>query len=438
MRCRRPRPGRLLPLLLALLILLAAACREEAGRGGSPEPQATATAAEEATTAVPADLTATIQAIKERTAALRELEPRGATEDRLLTREQAAEKLARELEEDRELGDPALEDVYQLLDFIGPGESLRDLMLRLLQSQVAGFYIPEEDTLYVLQLGGDFDVLEEVTLAHEYVHALQDQHFDLDGLDRRVEGDWDADLALSALVEGDATVAEFDYLFLHAAAGALRGMEEDAARAAAELRSFPPPLVRELQFPYDAGGEFVRRWYRSGGWEAVDALYARPPQTTEQVLHPEKYEAGEGPAPVTPPDLAGVLGSGWRRTGEGTLGEFTLRNHLLTQLSSAEARSAAAGWGGGRWALYQGPDGARVLLAALAWDTPEEAAEFMDAYARWLAARSGGEARPAPAGVRWAGGDRAAAALRAAGRTFLVVADRPPDLDRVLAVLGGA
>jgi hypothetical protein len=119
--------------------------------------------------------------------------------------------------------------------------------------------------------------------------------------------------------------------------------------------------------------------------QRVSAAQARregPPDSTEQVLHPDKYLRVEEPLRVS---LDVALGSGWRRTASGTWGEFQTRELV--------GERAAAGWGGDRYELWHGPGG-DVLAMRWRWDTPRDAREFASA-ARELGAtarRASGDA----------------------------------------------
>jgi hypothetical protein len=86
----------------------------------------------------------------------------------------------------------------------------------------------------------------------------------------------------------------------------------------------------------------------SGDWGAVDSMYRfRRPRTSEQVIHPRKFAAGEGALPVAVPDLGAVLGPGWRRLWRTSVGEFDVQM-LLHMNRAPRAAAGAAGWGGGR------------------------------------------------------------------------------------------
>jgi hypothetical protein len=146
----------------------------------------------------------------------------------------------------------------------------------------------------------------------------------------------------------------------------------------AVLASMPPILRDQLLFPYTRGLAFVEGVRATGGWAAVDMAYARPPDSTEQIMHPDKYVAHEAPTRIDiPADLAAGLGAGWRVDMQDTLGEFGLMEWLLRGggVSDEVATAAAAGWGGDRLVLVS--MGSKYGIAVqTTWDSTADAAEF--------------------------------------------------------------
>ncbi|MCA1614182.1 MAG: hypothetical protein LC800_08560 [Acidobacteria bacterium] len=295
---------------------------------------------------------------------------------------------------------------------------LRAFVVSLLTEQILGYYDPKTQHFY---LADWIDVEgQRPVMAHELAHALQDQHFDLlRRFDGWPEGDSDAELAAHALVEGDASLVMMFY--------ALRDMKRAAATfksAAAptpQLDRAPRALRASLMFPYEQGLEFASNLYKRGGWDEVSAAYRRLPESTEQLLHPEKYFARETPVRVELPSLAPALGAPWRRISSNVNGEwgyFLVLNEFLGD--EKLARAAAAGWGGDRYALYENPRTRQTLLAHVsAWDTEAEAVEFFDAYARRTEARYKNAAALTPAPATPASASKA---WRTAGGT--VIAER--------------
>lgn len=293
-----------------------------------------------------------------------------------------------------------LEKFYVALGLLPADIDLQEVYLSLLGSQVAGFYDPDTKTMNVLPVVGDdpgasLSFSEQVIYVHEFTHALQDQYFDLNALMESpdVLATPDRSLALTALVEGDATTIMTLYTQEVAARNpfAVIGMLVEGLQTG---NLFLPPgipdiLTDELLFPYEGGMDFIIALFRAGGWDAVNGAYANPPTTSEQIYHPDKYLAGEGAQTVALDDNSAALGEGWSVVWDTTLGEFYLRAHLATELSRGDAADATTGWGGDHFIVYQNGAGDSPLAWALrlAWDTPADKTEFDDLYADYAAAR---------------------------------------------------
>ena len=161
-----------------------------------------------------------------------------------------------------------------------------------------GYYDQEKQELFVR--GTDLDDVEvRVTLVHELTHALQDQHFDLTGLDRRVESSGE-DFALTALVEGDATSVEDDYLFSLSDAEQDAYYEEapddplDPAPAASD--DIPPVLDLFFGGPYIYGSRYREVLRDAGGVKRVNRAFAKPPTSEEQIIDPVAATAAQAAA----------------------------------------------------------------------------------------------------------------------------------------------
>ena len=273
------------------------------------------------------------------------------------------------------------EDLLIVLGLIPGHSSLRTLTLDMQAGQVAGYYSPEKDELFVVNRTGVLGPVDEATYAHEFTHQLQDQHVDLKALGIDVADQSDRSFARLALVEGDATSVQSTWMTANLDAkemGALLAAALDPAALAA-LNNAPAYLRNTALFEYQDGLAFVGRLLANGGYPAVDAAFADPPDSTEQILHPEKYLTREAPLKVTVPSaVPDALGAGWTMVSQDTLGELVLRIWLSDGgVASAAARRATAGWGGDRLALYRGPDGKTAVLLETKWDTALDAQEFM-------------------------------------------------------------
>jgi hypothetical protein len=274
------------------------------------------------------------------------------------------------------------EDALIALGLLPAGASLRDLTLDFQGSQVAGYYSPDKNELFVVSRSGALGPAEEVTYSHEFTHQLQDQHFVLDDLGAGAANQSDRALARLALVEGDAVSVQNRWTAENLTPeemGQLLTASLDP-KAIEALQRAPAYLRETALFPYLTGNPFVESLIAGGGYEAVNDALATPPVSTEQILHPEKYARREAPTVVKIPILFDPrLPAGWTARGQDTLGEFILRLWLIQGgVAAPQATAAAAGWGGDRLELYDSPNG-RSLLLVTEWDSLIDASEFATA-----------------------------------------------------------
>jgi hypothetical protein len=307
------------------------------------------------------------------------------------------------------------EQMLAMLGLVPEGLSLRDVAASLFAEGVAGYYDPRTKKLRtVTGPATGTRVLEETVLAHELDHALEDQRFGLLDDADRVSADSDASLARLALVEGSATTLMEQYMRRYftaeeALAGTLAG-------AFADTGQMPAFLQAQTVFPYTGGMRFVQDLLdRAGGsWALVDtAERLRPPASTEQVLHPERYIRADEPLPVR---VHPALGPAWTRAAAGTWGELQTRE-LLAAAGGGGSDAAAAGWGGDRWELWRSGADA-VLVMRWRWDTARDLREFAQRLRAW----TGDAVRPA---------EHAAAVAVRAGAVTLALAPSPALARRV-------
>jgi hypothetical protein len=282
--------------------------------------------------------------------------------------------------------------VYGLLGLLPPDFDLWDFYSKLYAEQVAGYYDDEKKVMYVVQ-GTGFDGPERLTYAHEFTHALQDQHFGLrDNLgytESACQDDSERCAAIRALVEGDATMLEDQWLRNYAT-------QQDIDQILAFYNAFQSPvfdsaptfLQQSFAFPYSQGLAFVQDIYRQGSWAGVDAVYQKPPVSTEQILHPERYPMDD-PVRLAPPNgLDAALGPGWSKITDGTFGELFVRQVLEAFIPQDTAAKAAEGWGGDVYQAFYNPHTrATALVVATIWDTIRDS---QDAALAW---RDYGDAR---------------------------------------------
>lgn len=271
-----------------------------------------------------------------------------------------------------------VEAAYRLLGLLPDSVDVRSLLLGLYAEQVAGYYDPDSLTLYAVQ-GSQGNQLRLV-LAHELVHALQDEHLPLA---RLLEDVTNADrlAASQAVLEGHATLAMLRVIMPDAATlrdpnfwQLYRDQIKQAQTSMPVFRGAPLILQEGLIFPYLAGAEFMRWWEAQGRGPLPTA--AELPRSSEQILHPDRYAAGDEPVPVAFRDRdPGVL-------YEDTMGELELQVWNTVLRGGGEVTTGlASGWGGDRFRVYQTPAGPALVLYT-AWDDSTAARRFAAGPAR--------------------------------------------------------
>jgi hypothetical protein len=315
------------------------------------------------------------------------LAPLAAINPILLTRDQLSVRIEADFAEMVSPED-AQQDVLMLsaFDFVAADYDFYGVLADLYSQGILGFYDAETAEFVVVSDDEALDFGEQLTHAHEFVHALQDQHYDLELLNDP-DLDSEAAAALRALAEGHATLIEGLYLARSdVPAEAMSELLQKAEAENQQLADFPAFLINEISFPYTAGFEFVMTLYQQGGLTAIDDAWTNLPQSTEQILHPEQYFIGDVPQVVTLPALTDELGDGWEMLDEGTFGEFYLRQYLSQQLDENSVEVAASGWGGDRYAVYRQESEQVIAMALrLAWDSAEDKAEFAAIYPQYPA-----------------------------------------------------
>ena len=330
--------------------------------------------------------------IREAVVAIRGLQPKATVDPITIDEAQLRTNLEAEFDAENTAEElRTAENVLITLGLLKPGTSLRAAILDFQAGQVAGYYSPDKDQLFVVNRSGQLGVADLVTYAHEFTHQLQDQNIDLDTLGIDVADQGDRGLARLALIEGDAVSVQNTWTTANLTPEQLGELLNSALDPTAleALRRAPAYLRDTALFPYQDGFAFVSRLLSTGGYASVDAAFRDPPDSTEQVIHPDKYLAREPPIEVPLPEgLAASVGAGWSEAGRDTLGELILRLWLRENgVPIAEARTAAGGWGGDRLVLLRGPNGAVTVALRTEWDSAVEAGEFAAAAIKALTTR---------------------------------------------------
>ncbi len=269
-----------------------------------------------------------------------------------------------------------------IIGLVKPTYDLVNLALNHLVDNIGGFYLPEQKQMYVLaalRFGG----IEHWVYSHEFDHAIVDQAYNI-GQMQDCPADAQRCQAVKALIEGDAQLLMNQWVKQYATPQDYKDFLSYRPPAMALPEQFPPAyLAYDMNFPYEQGGAFVSYLYKRGNWAGVNRAYANLPASTEQILHPEKYTAGEEPVPVFAPAVETALGGDWQIIANTNLGEWTTYLLLFSgadeaaRVSAEESAKAAAGWGGDHYQVYYSPSADQTALAAQwAWDSEKDAQEF--------------------------------------------------------------
>lgn len=339
----------------------------------------------------------------------------------IYSRQQLMELLLKDAEEQRQAMQ-AQSLILHKMGLVSRDFDLYEAMIGLYGQGIAGFFNPDnkelniisdtnplarpmmqqlEDLMMRLMLGVS---QEEMILAHELTHALDDQYYDLMNIIDMTQADSEQQLVRLAITEGTAVSVQYDFLFrkqgiksyanpqLKSLLDNVPGTE--ALPNADGMEQVPPMVVREMLWPYTIGNRLVfeARKRDDGKWDTVNKMFEDLPASSEQVLHPEKYldEPRDLPVTISLPSgsqLKALMGDGWRELGRDVMGEFRLWLYLEdmfrgTRSGKDVAKGASEGWDGDSMVfMSHGDDNDKIaLLWVSRWDTEEDADQFFKTY----------------------------------------------------------
>jgi len=296
----------------------------------------------------------------------------------------------REMNEDKEPAERyASEKSAEALGLIPKGFDFDGFMVDLLTEQIAGLYDPKAQEFYI----ADWIPIEDqrMVMAHELTHALQDQHYKIEEWVKAARPNDDAELARESVLEGSAMAAMIDYLLQDKGLSIKDVPDIDPSMMIGDLDDTPtmkkaPPFLRDsLIFPYMAGLSFSAAILRPNGWNAMPRVFARPPVSSQQIMHPALYKTGTTPAVVTLPAIDNLLGADYAKLEDNVLGEFGWKEVLQQFLDEKRATPLAAAWEGDRYVVFEQKNTKRlVLVTHLRLAGEEQTARFFGQYSEAL------------------------------------------------------
>lgn len=383
----------------------------------------------------------TLARIADEVVALRELPPLAEVDFKLLTLAELRDRFAQYYAEEYTAEDiEKMRQAYVTLGLLDEDFDLATALVNMQAESIAGFYTPDEKRLYIISEYELVETEQRITFAHEYTHALQDQHFDLARL-IDVEGNSDQALAASSLAEGDATLLMAVYAYENVTQAEWKWLAYQASRLEEEkVEAAPQALGAVSLFPYTYGTQFVLGLFFQGGWAAVNQAYGYPPQSTEQVMHLDKYMGRDEPQAVELPDLAAILGEGWEQLDRDVMGELLTTLYLGEQLDEGQAAQATKGWDGDAYVILRNSQGQRLLVVRSVWDSAAEAQEFSAAFGDYVIKKYGETLTPSTGKAQrtwWDAPTVSVLCSRHGQETLIVVAPDRGSAETVLAQFSG-
>jgi hypothetical protein len=308
----------------------------------------------------------------------------------LRSREQIRAYVINEMNEDKDAAERyAGQRSAEAFGLLPKGFDLDSFMVDLLTEQIAGLYDPKAHEFYVADWIPAAD--QKMVMAHELTHALQDQHFQIEDWAKAARPNDDAELAREAVLEGSAMAAMVDYL-LQGTGRSLQDLPDiDPSMLIGDMESTPmlkkaPPFLKDaLIFPYLDGLNFSAAVLRPDGWSALSGIFAKPPVSTQQILHPALYKSGKIPPKIAVPSMDKDVGAEWTKLEDNIMGEFGWKEVLKQFLGEERATPVSSGWNSDRYVVYEQRKTKRLLLITrLDLTTDGDADHFFAAYSEAL------------------------------------------------------
>jgi hypothetical protein len=308
----------------------------------------------------------------------------------LRSREEIRAYVIREMNEDKAPAERyASSRSAEAFGLLPKGFDFDSFMVDLLTEQIAGLYDPKAHEFYI----ADWIPLSDqrMVMAHELTHALEDQHFQIEAWVKAAKPNDDAELARESVLEGSAMAAMIDYLLAETGRSLKDLPDIDPSMLVGDMGSTPalkkaPPFLKDaLIFPYFAGLTFSAELLKSGGWPALPEVFAKPPISTQQIMHPALYRSSKRPSDVKLPELDKLLGADWTKLEENVMGEFGWKEVLKQFLGEDRAKTLSSAWEGDRYAVFEQKNTKQlVLVSRLRFSNEAQAARYFGQYSEAL------------------------------------------------------
>ncbi len=283
----------------------------------------------------------------------------------------------------------AQETTLKKLGFVPNDFDLRETTIDLLTEQAAAFYDFRRKKLFISDWAAVN--MRDAAVIHELAHALADQNFSIEKFLNKDPDDGEASMAREAVVEGQASwlMLEVDarrngksLADPEVARMLLGGDSEGGESEYPVFAKAPLYLKKTMLFPYDTGDKFTQAVFLHDGKEGFSKVFQKPPASTAQIIHPERYfNSIAPPAPVLPP-----IAKHAKAYVTGSLGELETRILLEQYVDIGTADALGPDLKSGIYRLDQSGKSPRrtTLVYASEWQDETAATLYFDAYRKVL------------------------------------------------------
>ena len=333
---------------------------------------------------------------------------------------------------------------YRALGLVAPDLDLQAAYFNLLSAETLGGYDHEANEITLILSSGQASTNELplhaiLAYAHQFTHALQDQHYDLKPFFDRISAtdNYDLQLTLRALIDGDATRTMTDYAIK------LWGADHESVQNAMDragtyiiAENLPSIIKAEFLFPYVQGLAFVEYIVDELGQEGADRAFRdSPPQSTEHIYNPSGYLDGKTPIPVSMPDPRPIIGEGWRLVYDSAVGRFYMGRHLAIHPPFADFTHMINNLRGDRMKLFvDDASGDLLWVWHQTWPNSNAAWQFNDGYRTYLNLRY--DVPPADDRLCWTNDVETHCVRRIGYLETRIAYATDPDTARALLMLG--
>lgn len=333
----------------------------------------------------PQSLLSTADAVFHEMSGITGLPIKGPLKKQIISRSEIRKYLTQTFHEDYTPEEVHVQEAtLKAFGLVPPSFDLEKFLIAFYTEQAAGFYDPHSKTMFIADwVEPD---LQQMVLAHELTHALQDQNFDLEKFLHGAAPNDDATNARQAIVEGYAMaammqtfVAPLSIADLPSLNTMMSGLLDQQYAEFPAFSSAPFFFRFQALFPYAQGTGFIQRGLaRGGGWQKLNRVFLKPPTSTAEIFDPDCYfNALPLPEVSLPAPAPLSADSQLHKLSENVMGELGYYSILGQLISESEAKAVATKWVADRYILYESPaKDAYAIVARTRWDSVDNALAF--------------------------------------------------------------